>query len=172
MEVIFLNVVKYRLQFSLDVKTLFHNIAPSVSLQIWQTKQNHKGLSPVRREDGDDNHVAVSHKLWFSRTYRRACCHDEEAMWWMFKFSVKISWQTPWLIWTVSASSWIVRWVFVQEFSNFFNTFCHFVGTWSPWALIIFNWHSADLKRDAIEIPLSSLKNALQRPHEAFQGFW
>jgi hypothetical protein len=48
-EVIFLNAVEYRLRFHLHVKTLFPNVVPSVSF----TKQNHRGLSPTSREDGE-----------------------------------------------------------------------------------------------------------------------
>jgi hypothetical protein len=29
------------------------NIVPSVSFSIWETKRNHRGLSPVSREDGE-----------------------------------------------------------------------------------------------------------------------
>jgi hypothetical protein len=39
-EVIFLNAVKYRLRFALDIR---QNIVPSVSFLIWETKQNHRG---------------------------------------------------------------------------------------------------------------------------------
>jgi hypothetical protein len=46
------------------------------------------------------------------------------AIWRMFKFSVKISWQTPYLIPVASASSWIVQrwslWMNSQIFSIFF----------------------------------------------------
>jgi hypothetical protein len=42
-------------------QTLLQNVVPSVSFSIWETKRNHRGLSPTSRED--DNHVVVSHKL-------------------------------------------------------------------------------------------------------------
>jgi hypothetical protein len=54
-EVIFLNAVKYHLRFPLDVR----HFVPSVSFTIWETKRNHRGLSPASRK----NHVVVSHKL-------------------------------------------------------------------------------------------------------------
>jgi hypothetical protein len=51
----------------------------------------------------------------------------------MFKFSVKISWQTPIIdpngvceLMGCSAT------VFMDEFSNFFNIFCYIAGAWSP----------------------------------------
>jgi hypothetical protein len=36
--------------------------------------------------------------------------------------------------------------VFVDDYSNFFNIFCHFAGTWLPWTFVIFKWHSTDLE--------------------------
>jgi hypothetical protein len=44
-------------------------------------------------------------------------------MWRMFKFSFKISWQTPQLIPTVSASSWIIRQWSSLMISRIFSTF-------------------------------------------------
>jgi hypothetical protein len=53
---------------------------------------------------------------------------------------------------------------------NFFNLFCHFAGAWSPWTFVIFNWHSTGLET---WMPFKNhLKNILQKPHEAFEGFW
>jgi hypothetical protein len=51
-EVMFLNAVKYHLWFPLEV-TLFQNVVHSVSFSIWETKRNHRGLSPASREDGE-----------------------------------------------------------------------------------------------------------------------
>jgi hypothetical protein len=61
-QVIFLNAVEYRLRFPLDVRQ-FQNVVPPVSLSICETKRNHRWLSPASREDGNDNHVVVSHKF-------------------------------------------------------------------------------------------------------------
>jgi hypothetical protein len=61
--------------------------------------------------------------LWFSGTYGWVRFRVEGAVLLMFKFSVKISWQTPELIPMVSASSWIVQrqssWMSSQIFSTF-----------------------------------------------------
>jgi hypothetical protein len=35
--------------------------------------------------------------------------------------------------------------IFVDEFSNFLNNFFGFVGAWSPWIFVVFNWHSTGL---------------------------
>jgi hypothetical protein len=94
-------------------------------------------------------------------------------MWRRFKFSVKISWQTPSLIRTVSVSSWIVQqqssWTSFQIFSTF------------PAALLVLDHterlsSSTDtqpsLNVNAILNLLSGLKNVLQKPLKVFQQFW
>jgi hypothetical protein len=87
------------------------------------TVSKRRPFSPAARKNGDYNHVVVSHKLWFSGTRGREHCRDEGAMLRMFKFSIKISWQTPQLIPPVSASSCIVRrrssWISSRNFSTF-----------------------------------------------------
>jgi hypothetical protein len=85
----------------------------------------------------------------------------------MFKFSVNIS---PYLIPMVSMSSWIV---FGQSLlsSQIFSTFLSFCR-----CLVILN---IDLQltldwpcnMNAIQKPLSGLKNVLQKPHEAIRVF-
>jgi hypothetical protein len=53
MEVIVLNAVEYRLRLiPFTCQTLFQNVVPSVSFSLWETKRNHRGLSPASREDG------------------------------------------------------------------------------------------------------------------------
>jgi hypothetical protein len=47
-----------------DSLWLFQNFVPSVSFSIWETKRNHRVLSPASREDWIDNHAVVSHKFW------------------------------------------------------------------------------------------------------------
>jgi hypothetical protein len=52
LDVIFLDAVEYRLRFPFDVIE-FQNVVASVSFSIWETKQNHRGLSSASREDGE-----------------------------------------------------------------------------------------------------------------------
>jgi hypothetical protein len=58
-------------------QTLFQNIVLSVSFSIWETRRNHRGLSQGGL--GNDNHVVVSHRLWFSGMCGQARCRDEGA---------------------------------------------------------------------------------------------
>jgi hypothetical protein len=45
-EVIFINAA-----IAFGYQTLLQNVIPSVSFSVWETKQNHRGLSPTSRED-------------------------------------------------------------------------------------------------------------------------
>jgi hypothetical protein len=59
----FLNAIEYRLQLPSgcqDTVSKRHSFRFIFNLL---TKQNHRGLSPASREDGNDNHVVVSQKL-------------------------------------------------------------------------------------------------------------
>jgi hypothetical protein len=61
---------------------------------------------------------------------------------------------------------------FVDEFLNFFNILSFF------WCLVTLNIRQLQLRLDwpqyvnAIQKPLSSLKNVFQKPLETFEGFW
>jgi hypothetical protein len=85
----------------------------------------------------------------------------------MFKFSVNISWQTPQLIPTVSASSWIVR-----RQSTFINS--QIASTFSVVLLVLGHPERLSplsdalpgLKRECHQSLLSSLNNVLQKPHD------
>jgi hypothetical protein len=56
---------------------------------------------------------------------------------------------------------------------EFLNIFCRSAGAWSPWTFVILQqtldrpWNV-----NVIQKPLSGLKNFLQKPLKAFQGFW
>jgi hypothetical protein len=98
------------------MKALFQNIVPPVSLSSWETKWNHSGLGLANKEDRE------SQTAWFSGMCVWVCCHYEEAVQYMFKFSVKISWQTlitdckgVWELMDCSAA------VFMDGFSNFLS---------------------------------------------------
>jgi hypothetical protein len=62
--------------------------------------------------------------------------------------------------------------VFMDEFSNFFNILCLLLVLGRPERLSSSTDTQPALKMNVIQKPLSGLKNALEKPHKAFQGLW
>jgi hypothetical protein len=63
-EVHFLNAVEHRLRVPLDVGHCFKTFSPQFFIfNLGNKVKSQGGLNPVSREDGNDNHVVVSHKV-------------------------------------------------------------------------------------------------------------
>jgi hypothetical protein len=94
-------------------------------------------------------------------------CSYFAALWHMFTFSIRISWQTPQLIPVVSVSSWIVQWWSLWV-GNFFNIFFVLLVLGQLECLLSSTdtWPAL-----AIQKLLSGMQNGLQKSPEAFQRF-
>jgi hypothetical protein len=98
-EVIFLTAIEYRLRFPLDVRHCFKTSSLQFHFQFGKQIQLSSLVMILE--------VKVRSSLAFSRSSRhtfKRCCSwlfvksrgtNFVAMWCMFKFSVKICWQTP-----------------------------------------------------------------------------
>jgi hypothetical protein len=79
-EVIFLSAVEFCLRFSLDVRHCSKTSSLQFHFQFGKQSEITGGqVLRVGRMGNDDNHVVVSHKLWFSGTCWRARCRDDGA---------------------------------------------------------------------------------------------
>jgi hypothetical protein len=121
---------------------------------------------------GNDNMLLLVTNRVVFRDVWEVRCRDKGATGRMFKFSVKI-WQSPLLIPTVSASSWIARRRSSRMSSRIFSIhFCSF-----GWCSVALNVHlQLTLDRpwnvNDIEKPLSGLMRVLQRIYRASCKTW
>jgi hypothetical protein len=79
-EIIFLNAVEYCLWLASDIRHCFKTSSLKFHFQFGKWSEITWGWIQWVGRLGSDNHVVVSHKLWFSGTCGWAHCHDERAI--------------------------------------------------------------------------------------------
>jgi hypothetical protein len=106
-------------------------------------KAKSQGLSPVGKEDGNNNHVVVSHKLW---SFIKSQGINFAAMRRMFNYLLISSGKLRnWSQQSLWAHGLFSKGLHGLDF-EFFHHFLAYFWCLAPWTFVTFSWHSTGLE--------------------------